>query len=585
MQRDFEIKTIYRTIDKSTRTIGKIQNSVIKFTSKAAMGMRKLDRANSKVRKTVTSGLKIGFAGLATAVTAVGGAAGILLSQFSKIEDAAAAFEPLMGGAKRARELVSALNETAATTPFQFENLSEVAKLFLPSMNGDIEETIRYTRMLGDATGGNTVKFKSASVAMAKLMMTGKATQEHLGSFVIAGIPIYKELGDMLGVSAEQVTKLTRKGKISSDTMTKVFEKMTSKGGIFYKGMEIASATLTGRISTLKDNLSLVGAELGDAIAPVAKDVVDILMQLVGTVKIWVAENKELIRGTVRKALEWIRDNFEKIQYWASKIGKAIVAFYGLSGAISGASKAMQVLSTVSKMNKFVLLGIAIAAVVAAIWIFKDEIIELGRRLVGWFEYIKGKIIDVANHPKEYMIAAWQETKEAVLSIVSSLWSGIVTVATTWLNTLISLVKFQFSNFADIFSAVGSLLVGNWDAAAAKIFGILERIKSAAKVILDPIMSVMRSVGDYLGFYNPEKEMGYVQNQQKNIDRYSVGGPGVSDEWSMSSGGTQVSLPSVSRSYQREDVNVRITDETRGGRARMEGKSNRVQLAHTGGMP
>jgi hypothetical protein len=573
MARDYEIKTTYRAIDKSTRTIGKIQSSVIKFTSKAAMGMRKLDRANARVRNTVTRGLKIGFAA----------ASGVAIGLYAAINKTADSMDKL---AKRARSINFPIEEFQ-----EWRFVAEQSGVTSDVLDKSIQ---KFTKNVGDAKNKTGSLYTILKKSDRGLLNQLKSTKDSSQAFELLIDKIRKIKDPTLKASIASAAfgrsgiDMVNMANLGTEEIKKLRKQMRENGVVTEKQANLAEA--------YNDMMNRVKRTLGGLIVEVLTPLMPIITDLANRFREWAVANKAVISDTFKKALQWIRDNFEQIQYWAGKIGKAIVAFYGLSGAISGASKAMQALSAVSKMNKFVLLAIAIAAVVAAIWVFKDEIAELGRRLVGWFEYIKGKIIDVANHPKEYMIAAWQETKEAVLSIVSSLWSGIVTVATIWLNTLISLVKFQFSNFADIFSAVGSLLVGNWDAAAAKIFGILERIKSAAKVILDPIMSVMRSVGDYLGFYNPVKESEYVQKQQSNIEKYASTGPGVSDEWSMSSGGTQVDLPSVSvarpsvsvarsESVQREDVNVRITDETRGGRTRMEGKSKRVQLAHTGGMP
>ena len=42
---------------------------------------------------------------------------------------------------------------------------------------------------------------------------------------------------------------------------------------IFFKGMEIASKTLTGKLATLKDNISLTAASLGMQLLPTIKPI------------------------------------------------------------------------------------------------------------------------------------------------------------------------------------------------------------------------------------------------------------------------------------------------------------------------
>ena len=70
-------------------------------------GLRKVDRALD----SVVGGLKRG-AGTAVKFATIGigtltAAVGLLVREFSKVEDAEAAFTPLLGGAKKAKEMVS----------------------------------------------------------------------------------------------------------------------------------------------------------------------------------------------------------------------------------------------------------------------------------------------------------------------------------------------------------------------------------------------------------------------------------------------------------------------------------------------
>lgn len=345
MTKDFEIKTTFSAIDRVSQVVSKIRSRISRFAAVNSMSLRRLDHVLSGISKKLISISKKGAKAAVGGLVAIGGAVGLVMKQFSKVEDAEAAFTPLLGGAKRAKEMVAALNETAATTPFQFETLADNAKLFLPAVNGDINETIRVTRMLGDATGGNSEKFKSASVAMAKMMMKGKASAETLTSLVIAGIPVYGELSKHLGVSADELESMSRKGKISSDIMLSMFKKMTSEGGIFYKGMEVASVTLTGKISTLKDNVGLAAAELGDALAPTLKELTDEAIKVAEKIREWVSQNKELIRTKVTEFVKKIPHYLELIAKWVPRIAKFVGIFYGIAAAVKVLRGAMWLLN------------------------------------------------------------------------------------------------------------------------------------------------------------------------------------------------------------------------------------------------
>jgi len=97
MPKNTKIKTTFTAVDKSSRVIKGLQGKMMRMTASASMGMRKLNRVMGKATSTVTAGLKTGFYAMAGAATAAGGAVWALMKQFSKVEDAEAAFTPLLG--------------------------------------------------------------------------------------------------------------------------------------------------------------------------------------------------------------------------------------------------------------------------------------------------------------------------------------------------------------------------------------------------------------------------------------------------------------------------------------------------------
>jgi len=475
MAKDLEAKVTFKAIDEVSKTTRKIERNAERMSNNIAKSVKNAMVVVGKATKTAIKGVAVGI-GAVTAAS-VG-----LLKAFSEIEDAAAAFEPLMGGAKGAADLVDALNETAATTPFQFSQLSEVAKLFLPSVNGNIEQTIKYTRMLGDATGGNAEKFKSASVAMAKLMMTEKATQEHLGSFVIAGIPVYKELGDMLGVSTQKIVKMTRQGNITSATMTKLFEKMTSKGGIFYRGMDIASGTLTGKISTLKDNLKLLAAGIGKVLNPVAKKLTDYLIGLVQQGREWIKANEGLIRSKFMSFVNKVPMYFRSIVNAGKLVIKIIKGIAHtidtlnispiekLSALIKGLSKDSEETS-VQVSNLGSVINVQFADALRSITKFTDA-------------------IGITNSDVEKtggLISSLTRVFSAVFSEYLPIVTGFFTVVLDFITSIINNVRNVFSG---LLSGIIDLMEGNFligiERIGAAIFNALTApIRTAISLVLD----------------------------------------------------------------------------------------------------
>lgn len=212
---------------------------------------------------------------------AAAGAIAKTIQSASQIEDIAASFEPLAGGAERATELVQKLNETAATTPFQIEGIAKAAQVLLPAMNGDLDLTVERFRMIGDTAGGNAEKMTRIASVYSRALLKNKVEMGDINQLAEKGIPIYSELSESMGITVEQLTKMASRGEITGDDLTKAFQKMTSEGGIFYRGMDIASKTFSGKMSTMKDNVNLLAANLGSQLLPMASQTADMITEFV----------------------------------------------------------------------------------------------------------------------------------------------------------------------------------------------------------------------------------------------------------------------------------------------------------------
>jgi len=94
------------------------------------------------------------------------------------------------------------------------------------------------------------------------------------------------------------------KGQVQLSDVDKVFKKMTSSGGIFFNGMNIASQTMSGKMSTLSDNVKLAGAALGSIFLPYIKSGIDRMGALTGKMMIWLTLNKEMIQGKMQQFMQ-----------------------------------------------------------------------------------------------------------------------------------------------------------------------------------------------------------------------------------------------------------------------------------------
>lgn len=271
-------------------------------------------------------------------VAATGLAAAIwkVSSAFSVIEDAEAAFTPLLGGAERAATMVERLNMIASKTPFEFADLAGATKQLLPSMGGDIDRTISSIQMLGDTAQGNALKMQSVVRGYNRILIKGKANLEGLNIIAEAGVPIYDQLTKTLGFkNGAAMFDAVSAGKISAEDVTKTFKAMTSQGGIFFQGMEIASRTLSGKLSTLRDDATMALAAIGKELSPTLKDVVDDLSGVAQEVRLWAKANSSVIRSKFKNFVEALKDTFK----FVSGAIKGILQLTEVVGGLGNALK------------------------------------------------------------------------------------------------------------------------------------------------------------------------------------------------------------------------------------------------------
>jgi tape measure domain-containing protein len=355
MPRELPIKTVFKAVDQITRPLKQMQSRIGRFSDNSMRSMRMLEMRFNRVNRSVTSIGKTGFVAATAGSAALGLGISKVVKEFSKLENAEAAFTPLLKSGAKAKEMVEAIQTTASTTPFQFENLEKSVRQLLPVMNGDINNTIKTLRMLGDTAGGNSQKLDSITRGFTKAMLKRKVDMESLNMIMEAGVPIFDDLRKAAeGVNLsrfkgateqERFFKAISAGVITTDHLTKAFERMTSKGGIFFRGMEIASKTTTGKLSTMMDNFSLMLAR--------NKQFIDLSLILSQSI------NQEKLAQTFKEVFGSI----------ISMLNNVSSTVKGLLNNPSGLDNLKTVISGIVGLTKFIISNAKEIAIFGAAWV------------------------------------------------------------------------------------------------------------------------------------------------------------------------------------------------------------------------
>lgn len=222
----------------------------------------------------------IGVQGAIAAIRTAWSALSNIPGQAARIEDLTTVFAGLMGSAEKAGELLNELWQDAAHGAVGLEEMAAAARPLTNVFSGT--ETIReWTLRFADIATGSGIAAAQLSKVYARILTLGTVDSRSVESLAKQGLPIYQELADVLGSTADRVQELAKKGEISAEQYTAALRRMTDEGGQFYQQSTQLSNTAKGSWDTLAETINRAAAALGtpinSAITPLLNDVTDAL--------------------------------------------------------------------------------------------------------------------------------------------------------------------------------------------------------------------------------------------------------------------------------------------------------------------
>ena len=234
----------------------------------------KITGDDSKFRSTVNGlgkavgiavkGLTIAGSVLSAAWTAVGLTS---VKYNAEVEQLQTSFKVMTGSADKAASVMERLRKLGATTPFATKDLAAATQLLMQyGFNAD--DAINSMTMLGDISQGNTDKMMRIATAYGQMTSAGKVNLQDIKQMIEAGFNPLQEITEKTGESMESLYDRISKGTMAVSEITDAMRSATSEGGRFFGSMEAQSQTVSGLLSTLKDELQTLG---GDIFEPVSE--------------------------------------------------------------------------------------------------------------------------------------------------------------------------------------------------------------------------------------------------------------------------------------------------------------------------
>jgi len=253
--------------------VSKAQNSI----QKTSKGIRNTGKAADKASKGVNKlgkavrGLVAGFG--------IFQAGKFVIFKTAELERQTKSLEVLTGSLGNARSIIKELQQFGAVTPFTSAELVETAKR-LKAFGFETEQIVDVTKRLADVAGATGADLGGIATAFGQIQAKGRLQGEELLQLQERGIGLQDELVKMYGFTADEFRKALEGGRISADAVNVALQNITNAGGKYANGAIAQSETLSGKFSTLVDNITVLAQHIGNALAPALKEILSLTNQI-----------------------------------------------------------------------------------------------------------------------------------------------------------------------------------------------------------------------------------------------------------------------------------------------------------------
>ena len=273
---------------------------VNKSAPRAANNIRQIGRSSRQASQGVGSLTKA----LRGALAAIGliQAAKFVVVSTAELESQTKSLEVLTGSLQTAKDVIKELQDFGAVTPFTSSELIETAKR-LKAFGVDTEKLVDTTKRLGDVAGATGADLGGVATAFGQIVAKGRLQGEELLQLQERGINLQDELQEMYGITGEEFRKALEKGQISAEAVEQALLNVTEVGGKYANGAIAQSTTLSGKFSTLVDNITRVAQTIGKVLLPALKTVLDQLNIIIGRANTALSLLTDVALGTATQGL------------------------------------------------------------------------------------------------------------------------------------------------------------------------------------------------------------------------------------------------------------------------------------------
>lgn len=473
----------------ASNSLDNINNKADKVARNMQEKFEKIGNTFSKIGQGMTN---VGTKLTTTLTLGVGGLVGVGIKYNMQMENFRMNLTTLLGSSEKADKLLKDLQGIASTTPYETDDLIDATQTMI-GFGISAEDSQKYLMALGDISMGNSEKLKGLSLAFSQVQSTGKLTGQDLNQMINQGFNPLKFISEKTGESMAELKERMADGGISAKEVAEAFEYATSKGKPFYKGMENGSKTVSGRISTLKDNIMILIGKITESLLPTFEKIVDKLIAITEKFSNLSQEQKEQV-------LKWagIIAAIGPVLMIVGKLTSGLGTLFSIIGKIKGAGG---IAGLTAKLGPLVatagpVIGV-IAGIVAGLVLLvhalggpkkaleklKQAFEKVKEVISSFLEKInfKDKLQAIKDKFGELSekLKGLKDLFKVLGTIAGTLLVPVITAISGVFNGLLNVIGpliDWFGSLVDALSGIGEVLVGIFTLDGDKILGGLKKI-------------------------------------------------------------------------------------------------------------
>lgn len=307
-----QMTDVQTSTDSATKSLGEVKPAA----ESSSEGLEKAKESAGEMKESLTELLaEVGLA--------VGGFEILKesLEDLSQEQDLKSSFTILSGSAETAETALEGLRGKASELHVEINDLFTVARNLAPQFGVDTKAMADVLQAAGDAAAATGKSFDSIASGLDRIAISGQVSTRQLVQF---GISI-EDIATTMGKSVDDATKLLTKGAQTAQADVQVVIDTIERR--FPDAARTVSTNISGQFIDLKNQLDKVFDQIGEAILPIAEDLLAFVKaDVVPAIKELVAEFNNLSPST--------KDVIEALGLGVIAIGAIGIAATAVSAAL-----------------------------------------------------------------------------------------------------------------------------------------------------------------------------------------------------------------------------------------------------------